>query len=162
LNPALAALLAALPRICTSWCCRSVVFLAVSPKEHKEYAKSEKQVKTEIGVRVLEVHGLAKVVDKSYPPSWGLTKKVYDDLRAVGSALQVADMEGAALALPISTPRPFDSYAPEYQKYAEHFAIDIGINYLAFMGIKAATVVMSVSCRTSSEMSQRGPSNFYH
>ena len=111
---------------------------------------------------------MATVVNKSSPPSWELTKKVYDDLRTVGSAVEAVDMEGAAFALPgatlpkISTSDAFIGYAPEYEKYADAFATGIGINYLAYVAIKATTVAMTVMRQRCSQMSQHSPSNFHN
>ena len=68
--------------------------------EDKKFVGLSKQVKTEIGLRIFEQHGLAQLVEKRpFGPFWRLTKKVNRDLKKVPLLRRKRNPQAAARLL---------------------------------------------------------------
>jgi hypothetical protein len=120
-------------------------------KQFDQYRDWDKEIKTEIGLHVLEAHGLAQGDGKASDPAWTMTRTLLDSVRHAGLHIQELDLRAAAMFLPgqtsikakTSTEIVGSNWTGEQKRYAKHFALSLKEGYPVFVAILATMVAMS-------------------
>jgi hypothetical protein len=119
--------------------------------EDQKYAGLNKHDKTEIGLRVFEAYGLAKLVKKRpFSPFWRPTKKLTRDLKTAGLLLQQRNLKAAATLLSslavskgkVPAQVTVSGWRRQHERYARHFRQQLNLKYLLFITISAGMTTM--------------------
>jgi hypothetical protein len=133
--------------------------------EDKKFVGLSKQVKTEIGLRIFEQHGLAQLVEKRpFGPFWRPTKKVNRDLKTAELLLRQRNLKAAAALLsslaaskskvPAQVTPP--GWRRQHERYAQHFRKRLNLKYLLYITISAAVATMQGKDRRRKTMESSG------
>jgi hypothetical protein len=119
--------------------------------EDKKFVGLNKQVKTEIGLRILEEYGLAELVKKRpFDPFWRPTKKLNRDLKTAELLPRQRNLKAAAALLsslaaskskvPAQVTPP--GWRRQHERYAQHFRKRLNLKYLLYITLSAAVATM--------------------
>jgi hypothetical protein len=133
--------------------------------EDMKFVGLSKQVKTEIGLRIFEQHGLARLVEKRpFGPFWRPTKKVNRDLKKATLLRRKRNMKAAAAllsSLAVSKGKlpaqvTFSGWQRQRERYARHFRKRLNLKYLLYITISAAVATMQGKDRRRKTMESSG------
>src|ERR1700730_5083427 len=138
--------------------------------EHKKFVGLNKQVKTEIGLRILEEYGLAELVKKRpFDPFWRPTKKLNRDLKTAELLPRQCNLKAAAALLsslaaskskvPAQVTPP--GWRRQHERYAQHFRKRLNLKYLLYITLSAAVATLQGNDRRRKTMESSGRFGWY-
>jgi hypothetical protein len=138
--------------------------------DDKKFVGLNKQVKTEIGLRILEEYGLAELVKKRpFDPFWRPTKKLNRDLKTAELLPRQRNLKAAAALLsslaaskskvPAQVTPP--GWRRQHERYAQHFRKRLNLKYLLYITLSAAVATMQGNDRRRKTMESSGRFGWY-
>jgi hypothetical protein len=148
----------------------SQFFARLIGSEDKKFVGLNKQVKTEIGLRILEECGLAQLVEKRpFYPFWRPTKKLNRDLKTAELLSRQRNLKAAAALLsslavskrkvPAQVTPP--GWRQQHERYAQHFRRRLKLKYLLYITLSAAVATMQQKGSRRKTMRSSGRFGWY-
>jgi hypothetical protein len=143
----------------------SQFFARLISSEDKKFVGLNKQVKTEIGLRIFEEYGLAQLVEKRpFGPFWRPTKKLIRDLKKATLLRRKRNLKAAAAllsSLTVSKGKVPAQVTPsgwrrQHKRYAQHFRKRLNLKYLLYITISAGVATMQRKGRRRKTMESSG------
>jgi hypothetical protein len=138
--------------------------------EDRKFVELNKQVKTDIGLRIFEEYGLAQLVEKRpFGPFWRPTKKLTRDLKKATLLRRKRNLKAAAAllsSLAVSKGKVPAQVTPscwrrQHERYAQHFRKQLNLKYLLYITISAMLPTMQQKGRRRKTMESSGRFGWY-